>query len=93
VSDLCTTEVYEDFYKCYDVATHAASYWPDAPGVWAGTVSERLGLLFRLEHEARVNAEIELERLRTCKHERLHLKPSLQDKINPVWPDDYDLPG
>jgi hypothetical protein len=103
VSDLCTSEVYEDFYKCYDLATHAASYWPEAPGVWTGTVSERLARLFQLEHLAREEAEIELAKLRAmaelrrskdpCRHERQNLRAGLQNKINPAWPDDYDLPG
>ena len=51
------SEIYEDFCKCSDLAMMAASYWPEASGVWVGTISERLNTVFALEHDAREKAE------------------------------------
>jgi hypothetical protein len=35
-------EVRADFIKCYEIANRLASMFPTTPGVWTGTVSERL---------------------------------------------------
>ena len=55
--------VLEDFQKCYDLAMVASSYWAEVGPVWEGTVSERLGKLFRIEHEAREEAEARVAEL------------------------------
>jgi hypothetical protein len=49
--------IYEDFCKCYDLAMLASSYWPELPGSFGGTVSERLSVTLTAEHNAREAAE------------------------------------
>jgi hypothetical protein len=39
-------EIEEDFQKCYELSRRMRSHFPETPGVWVGTVSERLTLLF-----------------------------------------------
>ncbi len=46
-----------DFQKCYGLATRMASMDPTAPGVWVGTVSERLTRLFDDLHSRAEAAE------------------------------------
>ena len=41
-------DIYTDFVKCEILATRLASHFPEEPGVWVGTVSERLNRLVEL---------------------------------------------
>ena len=41
-------DVHADFVKCSDLALRMAQFYPEAQGVWVGTVSERLTVLFNL---------------------------------------------
>lgn len=41
-------EIHSDFVKCGDLANRMAQFYPEHQGVWVGTVSERLNILFNL---------------------------------------------
>lgn len=38
------SEIREDFCQCDKEARHLATMFPDTPGIWTGTVSERLAI-------------------------------------------------
>jgi hypothetical protein len=38
-------EIQDDFVKCFDAVQLLASVYPDVPGVWTGSTSERLTIL------------------------------------------------
>ncbi len=52
-----------DFQKCYGLATRMASMDPTAPGVWTGTVSERLVLMFEALHSRAEAADAALSKM------------------------------
>lgn len=41
-------EIHSDFVKCADLANRMAQFYSEHQGVWVGTVSERLTILFNL---------------------------------------------